>query len=142
MLSRSKIQYLEVKLSTEKKTAVINFLIEPSVKEKADEVAKNLGLSTAQLMRLYVSRVAQDRKIPFRLKAAEKRLKQVADEQAAEYRAKPAQGSPYSVKTVHVYDDARQAGKEAATAGRELLPVPSNYDELSWLIGFAEGLKL
>lgn len=127
-------------MTRERKTAVINFLIEPTVKEKAEDVARNMGLSTAQLMRLYVSRVAQDKKIPFRLKATEKRAMPVAEE-AAEYRVIPEQGSPYSVATLRLYEDARQAGKEAAEAGKSPLPVPSGYEKTSWFVGFSEGLE-
>jgi len=50
------------------KTAVVTARIEPKVKEKAEDILKELGLTTSQAIAIYYRQIVVHRGIPFELK--------------------------------------------------------------------------
>jgi DNA-damage-inducible protein J len=53
-------------------TISMNFKTEKTIKNKFDYVAKSLGISSSALLNLFVSRVAQEEAIPFKLEVVNK----------------------------------------------------------------------
>ncbi len=54
------------------KTAVISTRIDPELKQNAEMVFQELGLTTAQAIRLFYKQVALERELPFAVQAANK----------------------------------------------------------------------
>lgn len=55
------------------KSAVVRARIDPSTKRKADEALEGMGLTLSDAIRIFVTRVATEGAMPFRLRAGDAR---------------------------------------------------------------------
>lgn len=53
------------------KSAVVRARIDPSTKSKAEEALEGMGLTLSDAIRIFVTRVATEGAIPFRLRASD-----------------------------------------------------------------------
>lgn len=61
------------KLCKPSKSAVVRARIDPGVKQEAEGVFAAMGITVSDAVRIFITRVAADKTIPFRLRAGDKR---------------------------------------------------------------------